>query len=354
MIITSVYSLKLLNFADIDFRANILQINQSPFGFAFSLTCDSTFVLSIIMNYMFFLINGRSLIKILDSSILFTLYPNNRKHKIIGILLISLIFVYSILSFIKISFRGNLSKIDYILIFYTILVYNTLQFSTSFIVHFFKHATHGIIFNLYKRLKNKQITDRSCLEKLRTLANINRQFNRIIGLSLLIYVFRNSVYCVYIIFRIYHKRFKFYHLTTVISYFLHSIYLLYLDIRIQKDLMRIIEKLRLRNNSKQISPIILEDIRYSTLQTLKLYLFSNNGMFTMHQIEQIRSLLDCYLQPLVRRDIKYFEMIDIYKECFYFNVYDMFLFDGKTFFSSIAIVFVYILLIIQSHINFFP
>lgn len=371
----------------------ILRVTNTAFGRMMDLIGDNIFFWPFFIIHMFYYFQGNSLINLMDSMLFTIVYPNDRKHRLIYACIMFVCNGYGIL--IYLAFGHLADRIEFpptlynLIIIYTVFLTNITTHGVALLMlHYFKFGTLQTLKRLNSMIVKNQITETYCLQMIRTLTNLNQKFHSIIGCLIIPLRIRDAFFIIFILFRLCENEITFFQFITTIAVIIYKFYILYLDYEIQNIFSRLCRSLRQRNQQeqqRQINGILLDQwlakngaITLDSTTTMKTTTkttktIGDDGLKSKNSITNHidpktmdslmigsrerferrsslvpKNLFNKITNGFIQREIRYFEMDEIYHEYYRFRIYDLYEFDMNSYLRSLLFSINYFVLLTQT------
>ncbi|XP_046917172.2 uncharacterized protein LOC124497550 [Dermatophagoides farinae] len=333
------------------------KISQNAFGRLIDMIGEFLYLITFIVSYLVYSLNGYDLIRLADSSIFTIIYPDNLKHRFIAItfLIITIIdcsLLFNYFASLTTSSMASISMMNLLKCYIMVMMYLSEILLRS-LFYYFKNAIRQSLQRIELQLKSNEITDEECISTIRLLAYISLKFNSKAGFFGFLFILEWTFYLIHTLLTIHQGQATVFSMIILAINSSFTFLWIWMDNRIQRTLRNIIKHLRYRNDRRQQNFKIQSARSMDHLLAL-LDLQRQNSMDTGQLwplFDQIGAIWMMKIRPKSRNQIRYFEMIHLYQEYFRMKFYDLFIYDQRFLLSMIIAAYGYFVLLIQTENN---
>lgn len=364
LIILFIYSYRLIyrSYQNEYDRQEISKITPNLFGKMIEQINDTLFFILFLSFYIFYMINGKRLIQLFNSSLFEDVYyrsnNNNFHHQFISIVFLIVCNLNSLSIYWACSPQNNntimmmkefqIITISKCLEFYTLIMILMNESLTYLVVVYYKYAIRQTIQKILKQIQSDIIDERECLSRIRLLTTINEKFNQIWSYPMITFVIGETFYLIMTPLSYYLKQISFAQFIVSSLHFIGGFFWIYFDLNIRSLFIELGNVFRSKNHHRQ-DQIMMTTFRSKTMKKLLNQLnqsMDNDETSMIRIIDQISSL---WQRSKITKQIYHYEMIEIYSEYFHLQIYNICIFDWKFFHTIILFAFSYFVLIIQTN-----
>lgn len=324
-----------LFFVEFNLRVVSASLGHNALGLLMTYSFKLSYPLQFTIESLYLFFYGPAIAQLLDSQLLTRSFDCHLTNWLIFILL----FLLTNFTYVEYYHRTIIqafiagSWIKFIRLFCLYLVH-LRQYLTWLMIHFVKHATRKQLKESLRQLQNGHLNREQIIKSVKTLSQINAQFNHLVSFLLLTFVVFNVLEVLLTLTRmVIHGRLGNGNISYIALTSMYIAYIMFIDYEIQKILIQLIKHLK-----RQSDP----------WQTLEHLVFNSNySGLTSDQVIQI-------VQHSHMSSISRFKQreIQIYQEYFRLELFQLCAIDFRFFLYLIAFIMGQFVLSIQTDDRF--